>query len=143
MSYTRNAHNIYRTNAVHAGSPAGQVAMLFETAARDMEIAKWAIDHEDFEARFNATERVATICSALRGNLDTSTPATAEMSQVYDAFYARMQYLIMQVNLKNDPDLAQAVSESLREMARTWRQVDHQLAQDAGDTHHQTSVPAA
>ena len=137
-----HGYSSYSTNTARYASAGIQVAMLLATVGRHMEAAREAIKSNDFEGRFNATEKAATIISGLRGCLDHSTPEISEVSNTLDAYYANLLTYLTQINIKNDLTLCESVIESVRIMSTTWREVQARADEEARATLTTPAAPA-
>jgi flagellar biosynthetic protein FliS len=109
----------YNANSAQLARPGTQVALLLTAAARHVDEARRAMEVNDFEARFHATERASTILTGLRGCPSRHQPGAPQIAEVLDGYYARMLVMLVQVNVKNDKAAADQVIESLRTMATT------------------------
>jgi len=135
-----HGYSSYSASSARYASPGMQVAMLLAAAARHMETARECMKAGDIEGRFNATEKCAMIVSGLRGCLNRDNPEAAAMSTVLDDYYTRTLSFLTQINVKNDLPLCEAVTESLRTMSSTWREV--QARADAEARASLTAPPA-
>ncbi|WP_445682606.1 flagellar export chaperone FliS [Radicibacter daui] len=136
------ANQTYRNRSVAAASPADQVAMLLETAARHMMTALNALDAKDYEARFLATEKAQLIIKGLQQCLAEDVDEAKQMVEVFDNYYTNLSLMITRVNVRNDRDACSVVVDGLRTMAQTWRQVG-QSVPHAGAPAPQQSGTAA
>lgn len=123
------ANQTYRNRSVAAASPADQVAMLLETAARHMMTALNALDAKDYEARFLATEKAQLIIKGLQQCLAEDVDEARQMVEVFDNYYTNLSLMITRVNVRNDRDACSVVVDGLRTMAQTWRQVGQSAPQ--------------
>jgi flagellar biosynthetic protein FliS len=124
----------YSSNSARYASAGIQVAMLLAKAARHMEDARDRMVAGDIEGRFNATEKCATILSGLRGCLNRDSAEAVKVSDVLDAYYARMLSYLTQINIKNDQPLCESVIDSLRTMSSTWREIQAKADAEATAT---------
>lgn len=130
----QHGYSSYSSNTARYASAGVQVAMLLALASRHMEAARDAIAAGNIEERFMATEKCAVIISGLRGCLNRDTPEAAAMANTLDAYYGRMLSFLVQINMKNDLPLCEAVIESLRTMSSTWRDIQARADVEARST---------
>lgn len=130
----QHGYSSYSSNTARYASAGVQVAMLLALASRHMEAARDAIKAGEIENRFLATEKCAVIISGLRGCLNRDTPEAAKMANTLDAYYSRMLSFLLQINIKNDLPLCEAMIESLRTMSSTWRDIQARADVEARST---------
>ena len=126
----RAGYQTYSISSTQFAAAGTQVSLLLTAAARHIEEARTAMEAANYEARFRATERAGQILTGLRSCLKHDAPGAMEIAGILDGYYAQMLAFLCQINVKNDKPLADAVIDSLRTMAATWREVqakvDHQ-----------------
>lgn len=130
----QHGYTSYSSNTARYASAGVQVAMLLALASRHMEAARDAIKAGEIENRFMATEKCAVIISGLRGCLNRDTPETEKMSSTLDSYYSRMLSFLLQINIKNDLPLCEAMIESLRTMSSAWRDIQARADVEASST---------
>jgi flagellar biosynthetic protein FliS len=117
------AINKYKDAMIDQASPVIKVAMVLEKAANLMDQAIIAHHEGRIEDRFTYSVKAIDLLGSLTAILVVVDEATAAIANDLTQYYA---FLIQRINLFNvdaDPAIAERVSESLREMAGTWRQI--------------------
>ena len=120
---------VYKANNVSSLSRGEQIARLLEMGANHIKRAKEHCQNNQFESRYNETEKCMTIVSGLMGCLDRN-PQTEEMCNVLENYYQFIQTMLAKININNNPEICDLVIESLQTMADTWRQIERQVAKD-------------
>lgn len=135
MSYTK----IYQqTKNFSANNPLESVATLLESAAKHVAQAKIAIETNQIETRFLATEKACSIITGLMANL-SDNPQTESAKILVDemhAYYAQVLVFLTDINMQNDPTLCEKVIIILNNMANVW----HHAAEKA-HTDNKTLAP--
>ena len=119
----------YKATDVTHLTPCEQVARLLELAAKHIFIAKDHAKKKEYLERLEQTEKATIILHGLQNCLDDS-PEAESISKVLHDYYNTMTVLITKINIKNDADLCDAVAQSLRSMAETWREIDDKVRQE-------------
>lgn len=120
--YKKNAQSAYQATNVSSLPPGEQIARLMEKGASYIKQAKIHVLAKEYEARYNETEKCMTIVTGLMGCLDRN-PATDQMCDVLENYYQFVQTMLAKINIKNDPEICDAVIDSMTTMAETWRQI--------------------
>ena len=121
------AQQAYKNNNTAGLTPGEQIARLLETAAKHILRAKEHAFKEEFLERLNATEDALKIIHGLQSCLQRDEQ-TEQISNTLESYYTHLTMQIMQINMKNDTDMCDTVSISLKEMAGTWREIDRQTS---------------
>lgn len=104
-------------------------SLLLSKAANHMRLVIEAIENEDPEARYNASEKARVIIVALQDGLDQNSekPEVKESVGLYNGLYARLIDFLTQVNVKNDKKLAEAVIKNLQDLARYFSELQAEI----------------
>lgn len=117
------AQKAYQTNNVQSMTPGEQVARLLETAAKHLLRAKGFIEEGNPAARFEATEDALKIIQGLQSCLNI-TAETEEVAGTLERYYIHITLQVSHINVHNDAEKCTEVSDSLRTMANTWREIE-------------------
>ena len=100
---------------------AERVVMAYEGAIRFVEDAAGAIGRGEIEARFRASERARAIVRTLEGALDHERGGAiaANLGRLYGYIDRRLTDL----NLANDPAIAEEIAGLLRALRDGWAQL--------------------
>jgi flagellar biosynthetic protein FliS len=134
-------YDTYRSQkSAHGGSTALSVAQLFDVIAATAREAKKAIENEDIEARFAATDRGSAIISGLERALQGDTLEEKEMAETLKDFYQVLRALIWQIDSKNDVAACDSLERTALQMAEGWRDVDTKVLQQMVEGHSQVET---
>lgn len=98
-----------------------EMAILLERCAQFLQQVIIAIPSQDYEKRFEYTDKVIVILNSLQGTLAIHH---SEEAKAFHEFFSNAITLLVQVNLKEDPQLCLKIREKLLEMANLWRDAD-------------------
>jgi flagellar biosynthetic protein FliS len=124
------AQQTYKTNNLQSMTPGEQVARLLETAARYIVQAKQSATEKQYEARLLATEDAMKIITGLQGCLHFNE-VTDHIATVLQQYYVGITLQITHINVHNDGAMCDTVIDSLRTMARTWRETEQKARQES------------
>jgi flagellar biosynthetic protein FliS len=104
-------------------------SLLLSKAVSHMRNVIEAIDNQDPEARYNASEKARVIIVALQDGLDHSSekPEVKQSVGLYNGLYARLIDFLTQVNVKNDKKLAEAVIKNLQDLAKYFSELQAEV----------------
>lgn len=110
--------NKYLENSVQTASPAQLLIMLCDGAIRFSKKSIEDIKNQDFISANTNIGRVQDIISEFVITLDKESPIAEQLLQLYEYF----SYLLIQANVKKDPQPIQEVVGYLMELKETWLQ---------------------
>jgi len=119
MAQLRNAAQMYQQGSVKTASPAKLTLMLYEGAIRFCNIAKEAIEAEEYEKANTNIMKAEKIIVELRVTLDMKYPVAKEFDTVYDYIYRRL----VEANMKKDQTVLDDALKHIRTMCDTWKEV--------------------
>lgn len=110
--------NKYLENSVQTASPAQLLIMLCDGAIRFGKKSIEDIKNQDFLSANTNIGKVQDIISEFVITLDKESPIAEQLLQLYEYF----SYLLIQANVKKDPQPIQEVVGYLMELKETWLQ---------------------
>ncbi|MFK7694747.1 flagellar export chaperone FliS [Paenibacillus sp. HJGM_3] len=110
--------NKYLENSVQTASPAQLLIMLCDGAIRFGKKSIEDIKNQDFISANTNIGKVQDIISEFVITLDKESPIAEQLLQLYEYF----SYLLIQANVKKDPQPIQEVVGYLMELKETWLQ---------------------
>lgn len=121
LSQVANAY----ANASQMVTPIGAVILLYERAMQSALAARQAIVDNRVEDRFNHTQKVGQIVTALQGNLDFENGGDIApmLHNLYNTIFRRLQ----EANLRNDVKIMDDVILALNNMRQSWVQVGERM----------------
>jgi flagellar biosynthetic protein FliS len=120
--HKKYAQSAYKANNVSSLPPGEQIARLMEKGVSYIKQAKDHVLAKQYEARYNETEKCMTLITGLMSCLDRNS-ATDQMCDVLENYYQFLQTMLAKININNDPQICDAVIDSMTTMADTWRQI--------------------
>ena len=114
-----NAATLYQGTKVNTASPAELTLMLYEGAIKFCNIAQLGFETHDYEKVNNNVIKVQNIITELRATLDFKY-ATAKD---FDVVYEFISSLLLQTNVKKDPEMLTQALDQIREMRDLWKEV--------------------
>lgn len=121
------AYAQYNNSKILTASPAELVLMLYEGAIKFNNIAIVAIQHGEIEKAHVNIVKTERIIDHLRITLDMKYP----VSQDFERIYSYLSQRLVEGNITKDPAILEEVSEHLRAVRDTWKQV-MQMAKSKG-----------
>ena len=115
------AYNIYAENNIGVESPAKLIEMLYEGVLRFNAQAKKAIKDKNIEKRAYWVNRSSAIITELINTIDMSQ---GQISQYLNGLYSYEIKLLTEVNLKNDIDKLDEVSNVFKGLLEAWRETN-------------------
>ena len=114
-----NAASLYKGTRVNTASPAELTLMLYEGAIKFCNIAGLGFEQRDYEKVSNNIIKVQNIVTELRSTLDFKYPTAKD----FDLVYEYIGSLLVQANIKKDPEQLNLALEQIREMRDLWKEV--------------------
>ncbi len=114
-----NAATLYQGTKVSTASPAELTLMLYEGAIKFCNIAQLGFETKDYEKVNNNIIRVQNIITELRATLDFKY----ETAKDFDAVYEYISSLLLQANIKKDPEMLTQALDQVREMRDLWKEI--------------------
>ena len=123
MSYTDNASDDIAQLAEEF--PSRVIVMLFDAAIEHLDIAIGAIEADDIEWRYKASETVAEILYQLCLGLDLENGGVVAANLA--ALYKHGIRQMTEINFKNDADIATALKKVLEPLRDSWAELDERI----------------
>ncbi|MCS6879162.1 MAG: flagellar export chaperone FliS [Geminicoccaceae bacterium] len=101
--------------------PLERVVLLYDAALRFLEEAKRAAEAGEIERRFRASERVREIVRTLDSALDRERGG--EIAARLARLYGYVEHRLTALNIRNDPAIAEELSELLRTLREAWARI--------------------
>lgn len=125
-------------NAYQAASttvtPAMAIVMLYDGAMKFLALAKNAIAEDRIEQRFHFVARSHAIIHGLQCQIDFV--AGGEIARSLDQYYDYLQHRMIQINIKNDPNICDELIDRLREMRESWATIAKSSTSSATANDH-------
>ncbi|MCR5154593.1 MAG: flagellar export chaperone FliS [Lachnospiraceae bacterium] len=114
-----NAATYYQGTKVNTASPAELTLMLYEGAIKFCNIALLGFETGDTEKVNNNVIKVQKIITEFRATLDFKYPTAKD----FDVVYEYIASLLVQANVKKDPEYLEKALEQIREMRDLWKEI--------------------
>jgi len=114
-----NASALYQGTKVSTASPAELTLMLYEGAIKFCNVGILGFEQKDYEKVNNNIIKVQNIITELRATLDFKYPTAKD----FDVVYEYISNLLIQANIKKDPELLNQALDQIREMRDLWKEV--------------------
>ena len=114
-----NPYAQYNNSKILTASPAELTLMLYEGAIKFSNIAIMGIEQKDVEKAHNNIIKVQRIIEEFRSTLDMKY----EVSKDFDRVYTYLLQRLLLANIKKDKEIMEEVTEHLRSMRDTWKEV--------------------
>ncbi len=114
-----NAASLYKGTKVNTASPAELTLMLYDGAIKFCNIADLGFEQKDYEKVSNNIIKVQNIITELRSTLDFKYPTAKD----FDVIYEYINSLLVQSNIKKDPEQLSLALEQIRGMRDLWKEV--------------------
>jgi flagellar protein FliS len=111
--------------------PSTLVVMLYDDALENLDIAIGAIEAEDIEERFRASERVADILYNLCISLDLENGG--QVSENLAALYKHGIQQMTDINFSNDPAVAESLKRVLEPLRDSWAELDDRIRAEVAE----------
>ena len=93
--------------------------MLYEGAIKFCNIGLLGFETNDFEKVNNNIIKVQNIITELRATLDFKYPTAKD----FDVIYEYISNLLVQANIKKDPEFLNQALDQVREMRDLWKEI--------------------
>lgn len=120
---THPLHKAYQNSSRDHLSAPEATALLLEEAAKSIKEAQTAIEAGEIEKRFKESERATVILGNLEKALVKNDAEQSKTAEDLKAYYDDMISLIVRMNKNNDSRTAESIAESLKRMAKEFRNV--------------------
>ena len=114
-----NPTALYQGTKVNTASPAELTLMLYEGAIKFCNIGLLGFETNDFEKVNNNIIKVQNIITELRATLDFKYPTAKD----FDVVYEYISNLLVQANIKKDPEMLNQALDQVREMRDLWKEI--------------------
>ena len=108
----------YRQSSVQTSTPAQLVIMLYDGAIRFIRTALDGLDKQDYQKSNLNFGKAQTIVSELMSTLDH----TYEVSQNLFSLYEYTNFLLVEANIRKNPEKAEEALGYLTDLRETWLQ---------------------
>jgi flagellar protein FliS len=102
-------------------SPARQIVMLYDGAARRIGQARTAILERRVEDRYRHVMRAHAIVSSLQGVLDLERGG--DVARLLDQLYGYVLHRLVQINLRDDAAICDELIARLGELRSSWARI--------------------
>ena len=109
----------YKGTKVNTANPAELTLMLYEGAIKFCNVGILGFEQKDYEKVNNNIIKVQNIITELRATLDFKYPTAKD----FDVVYEYISNLLIQANIKKDPELLNQALDQIREMRDLWKEV--------------------
>lgn len=117
MAY--NAAKAYGNNRITTASPAELTLMLYEGAVKFANIAAVALEKKDYETVNINIQKSRNIIVELMTTLNFKYKVAEDFKRMYDYIFN----LLVQANMKKDPELLNQAIEEIRGMRDVWKEI--------------------
>ena len=114
-----NPYAQYQTNRIMTASPAELTLMLYEGCIKFCNIAMAGIEQHDNEKGHNNLLRAQDIIDEFRATLNFKYPVAKD----FDNVYVYIRRLLVEANMKKQPEPLEEAMTHLRTMRDTWKEV--------------------
>ena len=114
-----NAASLYQGTKINTASPAELTLMLYDGAIKFCNIAMLGLEKNDYEKASTYIIKVQNIITEFRATLDFKY----ETAKDFDTVYEFIGNLLIQANIKKDPELLNQALDRIREMRDLWKEV--------------------
>lgn len=111
--------------------PTRIIVMLYDAAIEHLDIAVGAIEADDIEWRYKASETVAEILYQLCIGLDMEAGGVvaANLAELYKHGIRQMT----EINFTNDPEIALDLQQTLEPLRDSWAELDERIRLDVDE----------
>lgn len=109
-------------NANYTLKKTRQIVLLYDAAIRFMQQAGQAIEEQDFERRYNLTQKVSNILSGLYAAIDHENGG--QIAKILSSFYTGLDLKVISINRTNNLADVQYIIEELKNMRNSWEEID-------------------
>lgn len=121
MTDNKAATTKYLALQIQNATPAQQVVMMYDGAIKFLIKAKTCIETDDFEGRFNNNKRANDIITHLLDSLDMEKGG--DIAQRLYGIYMHLMALQLDLDMKNDPAIADDIIYHLRTLRKSWEAI--------------------
>ena len=114
-----NAYAQYNNSKVMTASPAELTLMLYEGAIKFCNIALIAIEKNDYEKAHINIKKAENIITEFKITLNHKYPVAKDFENIYNYIYS----LLVDANIKKDPEILNQALDQIRGMRDTWKEV--------------------
>lgn len=119
MAFSRAAASAYQGTKINTASPAELTLMLYDGAVKFCNMAKMALEKDDYEKANLYMQKAKRIIVQFRNDLDFNYPVAKDFDRVYEYIY----YTLVDANVKKDMELLDEALGRIKEMRDTWKEV--------------------
>ena len=119
MAFNQNIAQEYNRNKILTASPAELTLMLYEGAIKFCNIALIAIEKQDYEKANINIKKAENIITEFMVTLNHKYPVAKDFENLYNYIYS----LLVDANIKKDPDVLNKALDEIRGMRDTWKEV--------------------
>jgi len=110
----------YQEQVINTATPGMITVMLFEEAAKNINIAIRAVNAKNIQESHNAIVKVENIYLALNGFLNEQFEISKHLSKIYEYLARRL----VEANAKKDIEILKEVLEFTLDFRDTWKQAE-------------------
>ena len=114
-----SAYAQYNNSKVLTASPAELTLMLYDGAIKFCNIALLGMEQKDIEKAHVHIVKAQKIVDYFRQTLDMKY----EVAKDFDRVYIYLEQRLREANMKKDKEILEEVTEHLRSMRDTWKEV--------------------
>ena len=129
----QQAYQKYRHTQISTANPGKLVLMLYQGGIKFLNLAKKSIQDNNIEDTNNYIVRVQNIVLELMDTLDMDKGG--QISQNLYNLYEYMNHRLVQANIKKDVEIIEEVSELLKDLKDTWKEILDSNAQQSNQTN--------
>ncbi|MCL2099060.1 MAG: flagellar export chaperone FliS [Oscillospiraceae bacterium] len=129
MVNNRNPAAHYQEQVINTATPGMITVMLFEEAAKNINIAIRAVNSRNIQESHNAILKAENIYLALIGFLNDQFEVSKHLLKMYDYLARRL----LEANAKKDTEILKEVLEFTLEFRDTWKQAEKNANLQTGD----------
>lgn len=119
MAFNQNIAQEYNRNKILTASPAELTLMLYEGAIKFCNIALIAIEKGDLQKAHTNIKKAEDIITEFKVTLNHIYPIAEDFEKIYDYIYS----LLVNANVKKDPEILNQALDEIRGMRDTWKEV--------------------
>ncbi|MFC7393849.1 flagellar export chaperone FliS [Scopulibacillus cellulosilyticus] len=109
----------YQQNSVTTASPGELTLMLYNGCLKFIKQGKKAMVNKNIQVKNEQLIKAQSIIHELMVTLDRSQPVSEHMLPLYEYIHR----LLIEANVKNNPDILDEAAELVTEFRDTWKQV--------------------
>ena len=119
MAFNQNIAQEYNRNKILTASPAELTLMLYEGAIKFCNIAMIAIEKGDLQKAHTNIKKAEDIITEFKVTLYHKYTVAEDFEKIYDYIYS----LLVNANVKKDPEILNQALVEIRGMRDTWKEV--------------------